>query len=367
MSEPKRLDWIDACKGILICTIVIMHIDFPLWSQNSVGNYINNLTSLYKVSVFFCVSGLTLKEDRLKDTRKYIWDKINGLWFRVVSVGLSAVIFHNVLIHIGFYSLGMDYKGKIMHAYSGIDILKQSILTLAMANREVITGPMWYANALFMALIILALIDKFVRIIIKYDNIRMIRFGIALCLMLISSMLTNVFNFTIPRFNNTLTAVFLIDLCQLIYRTFGCQFNNKGIFVLALLVLLNLPLYGQLSMTNNYFKDPAFLITVVVCGMYVLYFTAKHLTGGIKKVFVYIGKESFWIMALQFIAFKVGSVFLSLFIEGVKIDSLVPKAESAWLLIYYLMVGIFLPCLFGNCIDRIKYIKEYIRAKMYKS
>lgn len=362
VSNTKRLDWIDACKGILICTIVLMHIDFSFWSQNLIGTYISDLTSLYKVSVFFCISGLTVSDDRLKNTKNYIWAKVKGLWIRVVIIGLLAVVFHNTLIHIGFYSLGMDYKGKIMNVYSIKDILKQSILTLAMANREVITGPMWYANVLFMALIILTLIDWFVRAIIKCDNARMIRFGIALCLMLTSSVLTNVFNFTIPRFNNTLTAVFLIDLCQLIYREFNCKFNNKIIFAFAFLVLLNLPLYGHLSMTNNYFKDPAFLVIVVVCSMYVLYFIAQHLTGWSKRIFVYIGKQSFWIMALQFAAFKAGSAFLNLFIK-VDVDSLVPRVESTWLLIYYLLFGIFLPCIIGNCIDLLEQVKRYICPK----
>lgn len=68
MSNTKRLDWIDACKGILICTIVLMHINSAFWSGNELGTYISNLTSLYKVSVFFCVSGLTLKDERLKNT-----------------------------------------------------------------------------------------------------------------------------------------------------------------------------------------------------------------------------------------------------------------------------------------------------------
>lgn len=366
MSNTKRLDWIDACKGILICTIVLMHIDSSFWSQNLLGNYISNLTSLYKVSIFFCIAGLTISDERLKNTKNYIWGKVKGLWIRIVIIGLLAVLFHNVLIHIDFYSIGMDYKGKIMNVYSATDILKQSILTLVMANREVITGPMWYANVLFMALIILALIDWFVRTIIKCGNARMIRFGITLGLMLTSSMMTNVFDFTIPRFNNTLTAVFLIDLCQLIYREFGCKFNNKGIFAFSILILLNLPLYGQLSLTNNYFKDPAFLVMVAVCGMYVLYFIAQHLREGIKRIFVYIGKQSFWIMALQFTAFKVGSVFLNLFME-VDVNSLVPTAESIWLLVYYLLVGTFLPCLIGNCIDKLKQAKGYICPKTLNS
>lgn len=68
------------------------------------------------------------------------------------------------------------------------------MLTLAMVNREVIIEPMWYANVLFTALVILALIDWFVRSVIKCYNVRMVRFGILLCLMLTSSILTNIFD-----------------------------------------------------------------------------------------------------------------------------------------------------------------------------
>ena len=76
----KRLEWIDVCKGILIITIVLMHINFSFWSENAVGQYIGNLTSLYKVSIFFCVAGLTLKDEKLKDTWNFIKGKIKNFF-----------------------------------------------------------------------------------------------------------------------------------------------------------------------------------------------------------------------------------------------------------------------------------------------
>lgn len=45
-----------------------------------------------------------------------------------------------------------------------------------------------------------------------------------------SSAMTNLAGFTIPRFNNTLTAVFLIDLCQLLYRKLEWKFDNPWAF-----------------------------------------------------------------------------------------------------------------------------------------
>ena len=279
----KRLEWIDVCKGILIITIVLMHINFSFWSENAVGKYIGNLTSLYKVSIFFCVAGLTLKDYKLKDTWNFIKGKIKNLYLKIITVGVNAVLLHNVLINIGFYQMGLDYAGKVMKPYGSADYIKQIILTLFMANREVIIGPMWYANVLFMALIILALLDWFIRFFVKNDNARTVRLIATLCIMLTSSTLTNLAGFTIPRFNNTLTAVFLIDLCQFLYRKLEWKFDNPWAFVVSAIILLSMPLYGYLSMNNNIFQDPAFLLVVAICGMYVLYYLSQKMTGGVHQ------------------------------------------------------------------------------------
>lgn len=283
----KRLEWIDVCKGILIITIVLMHINFSFWSENPVGNYLGNFTSLYKVSIFFCIAGLTLKDEKLKNTWKFIRVKIKNLYMKTITVGLIAVLLHNVLVNIGFYQIGLTYVGKVMRTYGITDFIKQIILTLFMANREVIIGPMWYANVLFMALIILALLDWFIRLFVKNDNARLVRLIATLCLMLISSALTNLAGLTIPRFNNTFTAVFLIDFCQFLYRRLEWKFDNPWVFAISALVLLCLPLYGHLSMTNNYFQDPAFLIVVAICGMYVLYYISQKMTGGLQNTLLH--------------------------------------------------------------------------------
>lgn len=348
----KRLEWIDVCKGILIITIVLMHINFSFWSDNPVGKYISVFTSLYKVSIFFCVAGLTLKDEKSKDTRKFIWGKVKNLYLKIVVIGLSAVLLHNALIAIGFYKFGVDYAGKVLQSYGLIDFFKQSILTLFMANREVIIGPMWYANVLFMALIILALIDWIIRLFVKNDDARLVRFIVALCLMLVSSISTNVVGFTIPRFNNTLTAVFLIDLCQLLFRKLEWKFNNPWLFVLSALVLFNLPLYGHLSMTSNYFENPAFLVVVAICGMYVLYFISQKLSGTIQKVLSFFGNQSFWIMAFHFTDFKIGSMILGIFMDT-NVSSLTPAASNIFIVLFYLLIGVLLPCVVGVLIEKV--------------
>ena len=245
-----------------------------------------------------------------------------------------------------------------MKPYGLADYIKQIILTLFMANREVIIGPMWYANVLFMALVILAMSDWFIRLFVKNDNARVVRLIATLCLMLTSSALTNVAGFTIPRFNNTLTAVFLIDLCQFLYRKLEWKFDNPWVFTIAAVVLLSLPLYGHLSMTNNYFQDPAFLLIVAICGMYVLYYLSQKMTGsGYTKILSFIGRQSFWIMALHFTGFKIGSAILNLFINT-DVSSLTPTASNAFIVAFYLFAGILIPCVVGVAIEKNKEIGD---------
>lgn len=108
-------------------------------------------------------------------------------------------------------------------------------------------------------------------------------------------------------------------------------------------------MYGHLSMTNNYFQDPAFLIVVAICGMYVLYYLSQK-WGGIK-ILSFIGIQSFWIMALHFISFKIGSVVLNLFIKT-DVSSLTPTASKVFIVAFYLFVGIIIPCLVGVVIKK---------------
>ena len=350
----KRIEWIDICKGILIITIVLMHIDADFWVNNKFGIYINNLSSLYKVAIFFCVSGLTIKDEEISNTKKFIIKKIKTLWSKIIVFGSIAVVCHNALIKIGFYDINTNYAGKRMFFYDTNHIIKELIFTVVMANREIIIGPLWYANVLFMALMILAIVDKFAHVITKNNNdSRYVRFIITLILMLSSSFLTNILDFTIPRFNNSLSAVFLIDLCQLIYHKYHIQFNNWRVFTIFLIVLLNLPFYGKLSLNNNYYLNPTYLIAVSITSMYILFFISKRVRGGLAKMLSFFGRQSFYIMALHFFAFKIGTKFLLMFEIKGNVATITPYASNLPMMVFYLLIGLFIPSFIGVFIYRI--------------
>ncbi|MCH4287634.1 MULTISPECIES: hypothetical protein [Bacillota] len=356
----KRMQWIDISKGILTFIIVLLHIDYDF------NVYFANFTGLFKVVVFFCIAGLTLSEKSLFDTKIFINNKFRKLYSKIIFTGLLAVALHNAFIKVSFYSTDIVYSGKNMKFYLLSDYIKQIFATIFLANREVIIGPLWYANVLFMALVGIAIINYICGKLVPNEKYkRLIRLILCTMCMLISWVLTDIIGFTIPRFNNTLTAIFLIDFCQFIYSYLKVQFVNLNMFFICLCILLLLPLFGSIEMNLNVFNNPLYLIVSAFVGMYVVFFIAKKLEkiNLINKLFSDIGKFSFEIMALQFFSFKLGAI-----IVGVSPSGLTPKADNFLLVVYYFLFGIMCPIFIGRLIKKVIEIKKGgIKWKKYQS
>lgn len=341
----NRIQWIDISKGILASIIVLLHIDYGF------NLYFANFTGLFKVVVFFCVAGLTLSEKSLSNLKIFILNKFKKLYTKVLFTGVIAVVLHNFFIKINFYSTDIIYSGKNMKLYSCFDYIKQIIATVLLANREVIIGPLWYANVLFMALVGIAIINYICgKIMSNKNNRRLMRLVVCTICMIFSWILSDIIGFTIPRFNNTLTAIFLIDFSQFLYRHLKVQYINLNMFCICLCTLLLLPIFGSIEMNLNIFNNPIYLIVSAFVGMYVVFFISKKFEKNeiINKLFSEIGKYSFEIMALQFFSFKLGSVILC-----VSPSALTPKADNVILVVYYFLFGVFFPIVVGNMIHRI--------------
>lgn len=349
--SSKKYDWIDIAKGICIITIVLMHINFSFWSANVVGKYLASFTSLYKVSLFFCISGLTLKEERLQKTVLFIKDKFKKLYSKVIVIGIIFVLLHNFLIKIGFYSTEVTYAGKTMLYYGFEDIIKQIVLTLCMANREVLIGPLWFGAVLFMAFIGEAILC-FLTERTRFNYKREIRLCLCLLGMIGAWGLGNYMGINIPRFNNTFSALFLIDYTQYLVSKKNIKFDNLKIFLASLVICLVCPLIGSFSMNLNQIVNPVFFIVVVTAFMYFVFYSSKKLERLPHKILKVIGSYSFEIMVYQFVGFKVASILSG----GNGLSNLIPTASNHFWLVYYALFGIIIPILIGCVINKLKSI-----------
>lgn len=360
--KRKRLDWIDAIKGFCMFTIVLMHIQSPIVRISNPGYiYINHFTSLYKVSLFFVVAGFTLNNEKLNKARGFIKHKLTTVYYKLVIVGILAVLLHNLFIEINFYNLDFNYEGKQVVIYHGVDMLKNLLATLLCANREVIIGPMWFMAVLFIAFMGLTIINFFVNRIIKSRNKRLVRLFIT-CVLMIVSWIFSVKGYNINRVNNAFTAIFLIDLGNYLYNSNFIY--SKVTVILAVPTVMILPLFGAFSLNNNKIVNPMFLVITVVAYTSVFIYISKKIEKTIVcKVFSYLGRNSFYIMALQFFSFKLGTVIKNLILQSKDITYyLTPTTYGIIDTIYMLVIGLFLSAFIGQgCEKLIQHLRNKVR------
>ena len=356
----KRIEWIDTVKGICIISIVLFHINYI--SKHSVANifwdYFSNLSTIFEVSLFYCIAGITLNNEKLKNVKNFLKDKFKKMYVKVIIIGLLAVLFHNFFIKIGFYNLSVNYSGKIMNFYTFKKIIMECVLTLFLANREVILGPMWYVYTLILDFIFLAIIEYIINNLKFIKNKRFSRFFICFILMNISIFLSSVINFTIPRLNNTLVGLFLIDCTNYIYNSKKLKFNNFHLFIISLILFFTAPFYGKILMNSNKIANPAFLIVYVGSAFYNISYFSNLLSNKFNyNIFSLIGKTSFSIMCFHLLGFKIGAIILKYFHFPVKVYELTPTATNIFFVFYYLIFGIGVSYLISILINKIFKLK----------
>lgn len=342
-NVKKRYEWLDIIKAICIIAVVIFHIDYKsnISILNIFWEYLSKVSGLYKVTIFYCIAGITLNNEKMKKTFSFLFHKFKKLYLKVLIIGLCSVLLHNVFINIGFYKLGFSYPGRIMSVYGIKDFIVNTIYTVFLGNREIILGAFWFVYSLIICFIMLALIEYLINKLkfIKYR--REFRIIVTFFLMVTSICVSNCFNITIPRFSNSLVGLFLLDFTNYLFANKFLANNNLYLLLCCIINLLIAPFFGRISMNTNEITSPFFLLVIVGSALYLLIYISKKMEN--KKYFnfmKYIGKNSFSIMAFHFIGFKIGGYILNLLGFNEDIGLLLPIADNILIIVYYLIFGI---------------------------
>ena len=75
--------------------------------------------------MFFIVAVFFIKEDQLVQSKLWFKKKFSSLYLKILYFYVSAVLLHNVLIKIGWYSL--ESIAPVINTYSMIDFVKQTV------------------------------------------------------------------------------------------------------------------------------------------------------------------------------------------------------------------------------------------------
>ena len=350
LISKSRYDWLDIIKAICIIFVVLFHIQFNSKYNcfNLIFKYLGNISSLFKVTIFYCVAGITLNNEKIKNTFQFLLHKFKKLYLKIIVIGVCSVLLHNFFIKIGFYDTSLLYYDKVMTIYNLNDYLINIVKTLFLANREVILGAFWFANSLMICFIMISCIEFVLTKLSFIKNKRECRLFISFILMFASIFMSNVLKFTIPRFNNSLVGLFLLDLTNYFYTNKNEYYNNKYLIFVCLICFTFAPFFGEIAMNSNTITSPYFLIIVVMAIFYLLIIISKKMEK--TKLFnclKYVGKNSFSIMAFHFVGFKIAGLILKILGFNTNIGLLIPMVDSFFLLVYYLLFGIIISLLIG--------------------
>lgn len=139
------------------------------------------------------------------------------------------------------------------------------------------------------------------------------RFISLLAMCIIAGILSNKYDMTIRRFSNTFTAMLLIYIGKVMYQRMTLSFDNGYMAIACALVAFEVAsMLGGVSLNGNEYNDILQLIVAAPAMLYIIMYIGKHIENNIiGKAFAYVGKESFYVMALHFVGFKIGTMSLS--------------------------------------------------------
>ena len=160
-----------------------------------------------------------------------------------------------------------------------------------------------------------------------------------------ASILTHVFDITIPRFNNVFTAAWLIYVGMQLVQRYKVKFDNWFVLAVSIMSFYSFALLrGDVHLNRNEFDDALSLTISSFSALYIVCFISKKTKGWLAKGMAIIGKDSFYIMGLHFLTFKLGSCMLNaVFTEKLNPAELMAPAYNFLLYVYFVIIGVFGP------------------------
>lgn len=358
MSRNQRVDWVDIAKGISILAVVLLHTDFTF--PKSTLMPIQALVGAgWHVAVFFLIGGFFLREEKLVYPIRFVSGKFKSLYLLASYFYIPAVILHNSMFVLGWYSADISYGGKYISEFTPPLFLKSLIQTVLCAGREPILGAVWFVYVLFFAMCGLSVSSWVVDLVVRNKEVKQKVFPVfLLSLCVISCTMTRDLGFNIPRFNNTFTAMWLIYVGYWLKNKAKWEFDNVWMFLGSGILFIHFCMTypAGMALNANKFADVISLTVGTVSTLYVICYISVKLQGCLLgNMLKKCGEESFYIMALQFVGFKIGCYLLNIIGFSLPIAQLLaPTGNKFYLVIYFVVMGALFPIAFMSCFRFVK-------------
>lgn len=357
-NATGRNQEIDILKGLGIIAVVVGH------SGASFAPYLY----MYHLALFFFASGFLFKENYAKNPFTYFGSRLKNLWFPFFIYNMCFVLLHNIFSFLNIYSQNASPSIKPLQISDYIYSF-QTIIT--MQGTEPIGMAMWFIIPLFVGMNIFCLIS-YLTINIKPTLIKVIAyiFISLICYNLGAYLIDN--KYMIQYFIDVALLVIPIICVGYLYKQFQNKFKiDFKINIILSIVLCIFSIYflvkckneeGMVSLNIKYYISKVWFLIVSFSGIYLNVVLSKLIQKikQLNNIFSYLGQNSFHIMALHLLMFKIAGLAIclitnkdTLYIANIAI---IPKTEKYWLL--YTIVGIIFSIL---CIKALTYLKNKIQ------
>lgn len=349
-----RLDYVDFIKGFAIIAVVFGHIDclnnFPVLLP------IKGLfATMWHVNLLFMVSGFFLSKTIAKgDFKLFVLRKIKTLYVRSLYFYLPAVLLHNYLIQIGWYDTTYPFMNKAINFWSTGDIVSNVLLTIGCAGREPILSALWFVYVLFFAMLVYGAVSFFA----SRFKLEAYKLPFVIILAVISSILSEVFGLFIPRCSNVFTSLLLVVSGQYLFQNIKPTFTNGKFAFIAFVVLYELTVVNSiLSINSGTTFEIVTSVATAASALYIIAYLGIKIAKSLIGRFVCLcGRDSFYIMSLHIVGFKICMILLKAIgaYDG-RISVLTPNLANNIVLVFiYLSFGVLFPLLFMNLFRKCK-------------
>lgn len=331
-----RNRWIDICKGIGIISIVVGHAswDLPIGNINiPIGPFVY----LYHLAIFFFCSGYLYKKEE-NDWGLFLKKKVKALYIPFVKYSILFLLFRNLFLDWGILEGERTTVGSLVISVTNI---------ITFNSLGEFLSAFWFLPVMFITVLIYATIFIWTKKRIKSPYSDIVRFIICFVIGCVGVVVTEKQYGLLYNMQISYIMVFVVEVGYIYNKYEWCVKKYVGIWSaiicgLILMMILRADIgiveLSKFMVINKYAFYPVTLVGIIFC---ISLSVAIDKTQKIGNVFSYIGRNSFDIMALHFLSFKIIDYVACLIRNDfTNLDAFPHTFVKLWPLYYIIGVGL---------------------------
>lgn len=344
-QKTNKIVFMSYMKAFGIIYLLLGHSASPF-----AGNFVN----LFFLQMFFFISGYFYKDEYTLTPGLFFIKRVKSLYIPFVLYCSAFLACNNLFLKLNIYdeSMRMTYS----------HMLRDLFYILILYPSQPMATAMWFISVLFMTNILFCTVSCFVNYLVR-QNHEYVR-ALSIFMIYMIGYYLSIEGVRLLSFADISLVAVLFYYLGYLYHKHETRIPNKLLIALLSLLVLSISTqYGFIEMFRRKYVNPFFLLACGLSGIYFNLYISKALAGKQSiKIINYIGNNTFTILALHFIAFKIASLIL-IYYKNLSINVLsdfpmINGVDKYWWWFYFL-AGLILPLTY-------KYTCEMVLKKLAK-